>query len=122
MGLGLLFRDGKQVTLRDVVFDPEVTVVEDARIVERVSLREEVTHKVTVLSLLRRVRQVGYHERPFDGVLPHLSRELILVNECELRACRVQQYLMHHVIRPSTVLDHAIENYTTEDKHVISDL
>ena len=108
----LLFGYGEQVTLRDVVFDPEVTIVEDARIVERVSLREEVTHKVTVLSLLRWVRQVGYHKRPFDRVLSHLSRELILVNEGELGACGVQQYLMHHVIGPSTVLDHAIEYYT----------
>jgi len=65
--------------------------------------------------LLRRVRKVGYHERPFDCVLPHLPRELILVNECEFGACGVQQYLMYHVIRPSTVLDHAIEYYTTED-------
>ena len=54
----LLFWYGKQVALRDVVFDPEVTIVEDARIVERVSLREEITHQVTILSLLRRVRQV----------------------------------------------------------------
>jgi len=89
MGLGLLFRDREQVTLRDVVFDPEVTIVKDARIVERISFREEITHQVTVLSLLRRVRQVGYHEGPLDSVLPHLSRELILVNECELGACGV---------------------------------
>ena len=122
MSLGLLFRDGEQVTLRYVVFYPEVTIVEDARIVKRVSLREKVTHQVTVLPLLRRVRQVGYHECPFDRVLPHLSRELILVNECELGACGVQQYLMHHMIGPSTVLYHAIEYYTTEDKHVISAL
>ena len=108
----LLFGYGKKVTLRDVVFDPEVPVVEDARIVERVSLREEVTHKVTILSLLRWIRQVGYHERSFDRILPHLPRELILVNKGELGASGVQQYLMHHVIRPSTVLNRAIENYT----------
>ena len=112
MSLGLLYRDGEQVTLRYVVFYPEVTIVEDARIVKRVSLREKVTHQVTVLPLLRRVRQVGYHECPFDRVLPHLPRELILVNKGELSASGVQQYLMHHVIRPSTVFDRAIENYT----------
>ena len=108
----LLFGDGEQVSLRDVVFDPEVAIVEDARIVERVSLREEVTHKVTILALLRRVREVGDHKRSFYRVLPHLPRELILVNKGELGPCRVQQYLMHHVIRPSTVFDRAIENYT----------
>ena len=99
--VGLLFGYSEQITLRDVVFDPEVAIVEDARIVEGISLREEVTHKVTVLSLLRWVRQVGYHKRPFDRVLSHLSRELILVNEGELGACGVQQYLMHHVIGTS---------------------
>ena len=108
----LLFGDGEQVTLWDVVFYPEIAIVEDARIVERVSLREEVTHKVTILSLLRWIRQVGYHERSFDRILPHLPRELILVNKGELGASGVQQYLMHHVIRPSTVLNRAIENYT----------
>ena len=108
----LLFGDGEQITLRDVVFYSEVAIVEDARIVERVRVREEVNHKVTILSLLRWIRQVGYHERSFDRVLPHLPRELILVNKGELSASGVQQYLMHHVIRPSTVFDRAIENYT----------
>ena len=60
--VGLLFGYSEQITLRDVVFDPEVAIVEDARIVEGISLREEVTHKVTVLSLLRWVSQVGDHQ------------------------------------------------------------
>lgn len=105
----LLFRDREQISLRNVVLDPEVSVVEDARIVKRVCLREQVTDQLTVLSLLGRVRQVRDHERPLDSVLPHLPGELILIDEGELGASRVQQYLVHHVVCASTVLDHPIE-------------
>lgn len=59
--MSLLFWDGEEVTLRDVVLDPEVAIVEDARIVKRVGLWEEVTHQVTIFTLLRGVRQVGNH-------------------------------------------------------------
>lgn len=58
----LLFGDGEHVSLRHVVLDPEVAVVENARVIKRVLFWEEVTYQLTVLTLLRRVREVLNHQ------------------------------------------------------------
>lgn len=85
-------------------------VVKDARVVERVLLREEVTHELTVLALLRGIRQVLNHQGLLDRVLPHLPEELVLVDEGQLCASRVKQDLVDHVIRASAIPDRSIKD------------
>jgi len=57
-----LLGDRKHVSLRHVILDPEVVIVENSSVVERVLLGEQVSHELPVLPLLRRVGHVLYHE------------------------------------------------------------
>ena len=60
-GYYLLFGYGEHITLRHVILDPEVVIVEDRGVIERIDFREEVTHKVSILTLLGWISKVLDH-------------------------------------------------------------
>lgn len=113
----LLFGNCEHVSLRHVVFDPEVAVVENARVIKGVFFWEEVTHQLTVLTLLWGVRKVLNHQRSLYRVLSQLPGHLILEDECQFGAGGVEQYLMDHVVGALAVLDRTIEKDCEQYEH-----
>jgi hypothetical protein len=59
--MSLLFCNREEITLRDVVLQPEIAIIKDASVVEGELLREKITNEISIFSLLRWVRQIGDH-------------------------------------------------------------
>lgn len=117
VNISWLLCNREHVSLRHVVLDPEVPVIENAGIIEGVVLWEQVTDEISVLTVLRRVCQVRYHERSLYRVLTHLTDELILIDEGQFCASGVHQNLVDHVIRALAVLHHSVKGHCEKDHH-----
>jgi hypothetical protein len=80
--LNLLLGYREEGSLTHVVFYEEVPVVEEFVEFERILLWEQITTQGFKFIILRRVKQMAYHEDLLLPVSPHPPLEIVLVDKC----------------------------------------
>lgn len=83
---------------------------------EGISLWEEATRERFV-PILRWIVQSLNHVRLLGLVAENTPRSLILVDECQLTACLIQQDLMDHAISPTRVDNSTVQREEPSSDH-----